>query len=114
LTLWCDYGLCDYGLCDYGLEVSPVGWCILYIMRRTQLYLEDSLWRKLHILARQNGVSLSELVRQAVRERYLEGAENRRGALCGAIGLWKDRADMTATAYVRSLRKGDRLAGVAR
>ena len=64
-------------------------------MRRTQLYLEDSLWKKLHILDRQNGVSLSELVRRAVRERYLEGAANRKGAPCGAIGLWKDRTNLT-------------------
>ncbi len=83
-------------------------------MRRTQLYLEDSLWKKLHVLARQNGVSLSELVRQAVRERYLEGAGNRKRAVCGAIGLWKDRADLTAEFYVRSLRKGDRLTRIAR
>ena len=83
-------------------------------MRRTQLYLEDSLWKKLHILARQNGVSLSELVRQAVRERYLEGAANRKEALCGAIGLWKDRTDPTSAAYVRTLRKGGRLARIAR
>ena len=83
-------------------------------MRRTQLYLEDSLWKKLHILARQNGVSLSELVRQAVRERYLEGAADRKGALCGAIGLWKDRTNLTSAACVRSLRKGERLARFAR
>ena len=89
-------------------------WCKVYIVRRTQLCLEDSLWKKPHILARQNGVSLSELVRQAVRERFLKGAANRKGALCGAIGLWKDRTNLTSAACVRSLRKGDRLSRFAR
>ena len=79
-------------------------------MRRIQLYLEDDLWKTLHILARQSGSTISELARKALREKYLGDAAKRKEALLSAIGLWGDRDDLPDTeTYVRSLRKGDRL-----
>lgn len=39
-------------------------------MRRTQLYLDDDLWRVLQARSRQDKTTVSELVRKAVRERY--------------------------------------------
>jgi hypothetical protein len=83
---------------------------MIYIMRRTQLYLEDDLWKTLHILARQSRSTVSELVRKALREKYLGDAARRKEALLSAVGLWKDRTDLPETeTYVRRLRKGDRL-----
>ncbi len=79
-------------------------------MKRTQLYLEDDLWKTLHILARQSGSTVSELARTALREKYLGDAAKRKEALLSAIGLWGDRDDLPDTEnYIRSLRKGDRL-----
>jgi predicted transcriptional regulator len=79
-------------------------------VRRTQLYLEDDLWKTLHILARQSRSTVSELVRNALREKYLDDAGKRKEALLSAVGLWKDRTDLPDTqTYVRSLRKGNRL-----
>ena len=79
-------------------------------MRRTQLYLEESAWKALHILARQSGSTVSELVRRAVREKYLSSPENRAQVFRSVVGLWKDRSDLPDTdVYVRSLRKGRRL-----
>jgi predicted DNA-binding ribbon-helix-helix protein len=79
-------------------------------VRRTQLYLEDDIWKALHILARQSGCTVSELARRAIREKYAGDANNRKEALLSAIGLWKDRTDLPDTqSYIRSLRKGDRL-----
>jgi hypothetical protein len=79
-------------------------------VRRTQLYLEDDLWKALHILAKQSRSTVSELVRKAAREKYLGDSASRKEALLSAIGLWKDRTDLPDTeTYVRSLRKGDRL-----
>jgi predicted transcriptional regulator len=79
-------------------------------VRRTQLYLEDDLWKTLHVLARQSRSTVSELVRKALREKYLDDAARRKEALLSAVGLWKDRTDLPdAQAYVRSLRKGNRL-----
>ena len=82
---------------------------MLYIMRRTQLYLEDDLWAALHAKALLEKATVSELVRAAVRERYMGNLEERRAAMLGIVGLWKDRAGMEdAEAFVRNLRDDDR------
>ena len=79
-------------------------------MKRTQLYLEEKVWRLLEILAKQSNRSVSELVREAVREKYLNQTANRAQILESMIGLWKHRKDIKdSTAYVRKLRKGDRM-----
>jgi hypothetical protein len=79
-------------------------------MKRTQLYMEDDVWKVLQIRAKQSKSTISELVRQAVREKYLDDKSKRREALLSAIGIWKDRTDLPDTeTYVRSLRNGKRL-----
>jgi Arc/MetJ family transcription regulator len=83
---------------------------MLYIMKRTQLYLDEDLWQALHTRAAIEKTTVSDLVRTAARERYLEDSEKRRQALMGIVGIWKDRTDLPDTeTYVRSLRKGTRL-----
>ncbi len=79
-------------------------------MRRTQLYLEDDLWKALHVRARQSKTTVSELVRKALHEKYLRDATGRKEALLSAVGLWQDRTDLPDTqTYIRNLRKGTRL-----
>jgi hypothetical protein len=79
-------------------------------MRRTQLYLDNDIWKALHVRSRQQRTSISELVRQAVRDRYGSSFANRRQAMAALVGMWKDRADLPdATTYIRRLRKGKRL-----
>jgi plasmid stability protein len=79
-------------------------------MRRTQLYLDDDLWNALHVRARNAGTTISELVREAIRERYLGKLDERKAAMEAAVGLWKDRQDIGGSAaYVRKLRRGNRL-----
>jgi hypothetical protein len=46
-------------------------------MRRTQLYLDGHLWKALHARARSAKTTVSELVRKAVRERYLGSRDER-------------------------------------
>jgi len=78
-------------------------------MKRTQLYLEDDLWKALHIRASQSGETVSEMVRRALREKYL-GTAGRRDAMQTFVGIRKGRRDLPDTeTYVRQLRKGDRL-----
>ena len=78
-------------------------------MKRTQLYLDEDIWKVLHIRSRQSGTSISELVRQAVRDKYGSSPANRREAMQAWVGIWKDRKDLPSTeAYVRQLRKGGR------
>lgn len=83
-------------------------------MKRTQLYLNEDIWKALHIRARQRKTSISELVRQAVREKYGRSAADRREAMQALVGIWKDRQDLAdSEQYVRRLRKGKRLRRIA-
>jgi hypothetical protein len=82
---------------------------MLYIVRRTQLYLEDDLWMALKVRAKDEGTSISELVRLATRERYMVNSEERRDAMMGIVGLWKDRSDLLDTEdFIRNLRQDNR------
>ena len=84
-------------------------------MRRTQLYLDDNLWNALHTRARNRKTSISELVREAVRERYLGNRDERMKAMQDFVGVRKQTAgpalpkEIAAVDYVRSLRRGSRL-----
>ncbi|MGB9205004.1 MAG: CopG family transcriptional regulator [Terriglobales bacterium] len=80
-------------------------------MRRTQLYLDDDLWNALHVRAQRTGTTISNLVRQAARDRYLGNLEERRKAMEGLVGIWKDRTDLpdSTEEYVRNLRRDTRM-----
>jgi len=83
---------------------------MLYTMRRTQLYLDDDLWETLRIRSQQAETSVSDLARQALREKYSTGLAGRQQAMRAFAGIWKDRTDLAdSEAYVRGLRKGSRL-----
>jgi hypothetical protein len=83
-------------------------------MRRTQLYLDDDLWNVLHARARSAGTTISELVRQAIRDQYLGKLDERKRAMQAAVGLWRDHRDIRdSVAYVRKLRRGTRLRRVS-
>jgi hypothetical protein len=50
-------------------------------------------------------------VRRAVRDHYLGNLDERRKAMEGLVGIWKDRTDLpdSTEEYVRSLRRDTRL-----
>jgi len=84
-------------------------------MRRTQLYLDDHLWNALHTRARSRKTTVSELVREAVRERYLGARDEQQKAMQEFVGTRRERSgsrgqiESDAVEYVRSLRRSDRL-----
>ena len=79
-------------------------------MRRTQLYLDDHLWNALHARARSRKTTLSELVREALREHYLGSREQQMKAMQEFVGIRRDRTEsLNAEQYVRGLRRSDRL-----
>ncbi len=83
---------------------------MLYIVRRTQLYLEDDVWQTLRLLAKTQSTTISDLVRQAVRDRYLGNKEKRRKAMMAFLGSRKHRTDMGDTEkYIRNLRRDRRI-----
>jgi len=81
----------------------------MYIHRmiRTQLYLDDAIHRRLQGLARRQGRTISELVRDALLRTYGAPDTDQRVATLRAIeGLWRDRTDIVdSSAYVRRLRR---------
>ena len=79
-------------------------------MRRTQLYLDEQLWGALHARARREKTTVSELVRQALRERYFGDHERRRTAMQAFVGTRKGRAERAGSVdEVRALRRGSRI-----
>jgi hypothetical protein len=78
-------------------------------MRRTQLYLEEAMWKMLSARARQQRTTVSELVREAVQEKFGDVGERRRAAMQAFVGIWADRKDLgSAEEYVRALRRDTR------
>jgi hypothetical protein len=73
--------------------------------------LDDDLWNALHARARSMGTTISALVRDAARERYLGNLDERREAMEAMVGIWKDRTDLpdSTEEYVRSLRRDTRM-----
>jgi hypothetical protein len=81
-----------------------------YIMRRTQLYLNEDLWNVLHQRALESHTTVSELVREAVRDRYLGKSEQRKKAMRQFTGIHKNRTEFSdPESYIRKLRSGSRL-----
>jgi hypothetical protein len=79
-----------------------------------QLYLEDDLSAALNARALLEGVTVSELVRVALRDRFMGNLDERRAAVLGIVGLWKDRPGVEdGDAFIRSLRGDDRPADPA-
>lgn len=62
---------------------------------------------RLRVLARKQGKTVSELVREALERSYGSGSvEERLRTLKAIEGLWRDRKDIGTTyEYVRNLRK---------
>ena len=82
----------------------------IHHMVRTQLYLDEAIHRRLSVLARKQGRTLSALVRDALARTYgAPGADQRRASLHAVEGLWRDRKDIADTdEYVRHLRRNTR------
>jgi predicted DNA-binding protein len=84
-------------------------------MKRTQIYLDEEMARTLNTLSRQKGVTISELIRESLREHYMQGKEIDKAGLARSLaGIWENRTDLkNIDSVVRGLRKGSRLKGLA-
>ena len=71
------------------------------------MYLDETIHRRLQALARGQGRTLSDLVRDALVRAYGHSRADEQAATLQAIeGLWRDRDDIgDSTAYVRRLRR---------
>ena len=78
----------------------------IHHMIRTQLYLDETIHRRLRELARKQGRTISDLVREALMRAYGAGEDERQATLRAIEGLWRDRTDIGDTGeYVRRVRR---------
>lgn len=79
-------------------------------MKRTQLYLDQEAHRVLNTLSRQVKKTVSELVREAIAEKYGDKTGVDKLQLVKALaGLWKERKDLrNSEQWVRRQRKDTR------
>jgi hypothetical protein len=78
-------------------------------VKRIQFYLDEDVWTALLARSRQQGITICELVRRAVRERYFGSLDARRKAMLAIIGIRKDRSEIgDSKSHIRSLRRGTR------
>ncbi len=80
----------------------------IYIMERTQIYLNAEQSRMLERLARRSGWTKSQLIREAIDEAYLGSPHDQKqvlAALKHAAGSWAGRKESGAE-YVERLRGG--------
>jgi hypothetical protein len=84
---------------------------MIYIMRRTQLYLDEVMAKKLAALSRQKGTTVSELVRESVREKYMTAKGLDKSLIAKQLtGIWAGRKVLAQPGrLIRRLRKGNRL-----
>jgi len=69
--------------------------------------MDEEVWRILEVKANQSGFTISDLVRQAVREKYAQSIDTRKQAFQSVAGMWANRDDLPATKlHIRQLRKG--------
>ncbi len=75
-------------------------------MKRTQLYLDDEIAKILSTVSRQQGQTISELVRECVREKFGRKEKIDKVELARQLGgVWKNRKDFGQTGkYLRRLR----------
>lgn len=79
----------------------------IHCVIRTQLYLDETIHRRLRKLASKQGRTISDLVREALVRTYgASNADEHERTLKAIEGLWRDRNDLGSTdAYVRRLRR---------
>ncbi len=72
--------------------------------------MEDDVFKALKRIGKEKELSISELVRDAIRKVYtLERPADAEFVLREAAGIWKDRKDIgLAGEYVRKMRKNTR------
>ncbi|GBD32165.1 MAG: hypothetical protein KatS3mg081_2102 [Gemmatimonadales bacterium] len=94
-----------------GRDLTLIGRAMyIHRMIRTQLYLDEDVHRRLKAMAARHGRTISDLVRDAIRQAY-GGAEadERLVTLDRVAGIWRDREELgAAVEYVRRLRRGTR------
>ncbi len=73
-------------------------------MKRTQIYIDDTTYKYLRKESETRHVTVSEVIRQSIRERMNRKVRKALKAADRVFGLWKDR-DFDVEKHVKDMRK---------
>ena len=74
-------------------------------MERTQIYFDKTEKENLMKVAKKNGKTMAEVVREAVCEYLIKEQESVLDKLVDTRGIWQDRTDITdSDAFVSNMR----------
>ena len=76
-------------------------------MKRTQIYIDDNTYKYLRKESETRHVTVSEVIRQSIRERMNKKTQKALKAADRAFGLWRNR-DFDVEKHIRDIRKDRR------
>ena len=77
-------------------------------MRRTQIYIEEKFYRLLKKESKTTGKTMSELIRESIKNRINRRVEEILRRTEAVYGIWKDRK-FDVEEYIRELRRARNL-----
>jgi len=77
-------------------------------MKRTQIYLDEEIYRYLKSESKKTGKSISEIIREKLRAEINRSRENLLKAIDETAGIWQNRTE-DVEEFVRNIRKGNRI-----
>jgi len=77
-------------------------------MKRTQIYLDEEVYKFLKAESKRTGKSVSEIIREKLRTEINQSKENLVKAIDETAGIWQYKTeDVEET--IRNIRKGNRI-----
>jgi len=77
-------------------------------MRRTQIYIDESTYKTLKKESEISGKTISEIIRESLREKINKKIDNILRRTKDVYGIWKDR-ELEVKRFVRDLRRDRKL-----
>ncbi|WP_293448825.1 ribbon-helix-helix protein, CopG family [Persephonella sp.] len=77
-------------------------------MRRTQIYLDEEIYKYLKEESKKTGKSISELIREKLKKEINQNKENLLKVIKEVSGIWDYQAE-DVEGSVRNIRKGNRI-----
>ena len=74
------------------------------IMKRTNIYIDDDMIAELKRESKQNNTSISEIIRDSLKNRNKNRKNNILSKLNNVFGLWKNR-NINVNDYINNIRK---------
>ena len=77
-------------------------------MKRTQIYLDEEVYEYLKAESKRTGKSVSEIIREKLRNEINQSKENLIKTIDEIAGVWKHRTENVEES-IRNIRKGKRI-----